>query len=145
VTICSHARRCVFGEIIDETVHLHPTGHIVQAVWRNLPNHFTGVALDEFIVMPNHIHAIVVLTGERAGAMNRAPTLGEVIRGFKARSSVERRKSLGDNAVLWQRNYFEHVVRNDADLSRVREYIADNPRRWAEDEENPQRVQQATR
>jgi len=140
VTICTHARACLFGEVLDHAVSLGPIGQIVRRAWMDLPARIEGMAVDEFVVMPNHVHGIVVLSGDRAGAMNRAPTLGEVVRRFKARCSVEYRKLSGTAGPLWQRNYYEHVVRSDADLTRVSEYIADNPRRWDEDDENPQRL-----
>jgi REP element-mobilizing transposase RayT len=83
--------------------------------------------------MPNHIHGIIVL----ADISNARHGLPEIVRGFKtfsARSINERRQTCGDP--LWQRGYYEHVIRNEKALNRIRSYIADNPRRWADDPEN---------
>ena len=87
VTICTRDKVCLFGSIVDEAMQLNALGSIVENCWRTLPTHYPQVGLDEFVVMPNHIHGIVVLGVEQEpGAMNRAPTtLGEVMRSFKAR------------------------------------------------------------
>jgi len=100
------------------------------------------VGLDEFVLMLNHIHGMVVLgVQEGPGAMNRAPTaLGEVVRAFKARCTRQRANVILNNmgsSALWQRNYHEHVIRNEEDMRRVREYINSNPAQWAMDSNNP--------
>jgi putative transposase len=139
VTVCSHDRACLFGEIVADSVRLSDIGRVVEGCWLELSKYFAHIATDAFVVMPNHIHGIVSSASKEPGAMNRAPTLGQVVRSFKARSSrgcTENRRS-GSN--LWQRGYYEHVIRNDADLARIREYIANNPLRWADDAENPER------
>jgi REP element-mobilizing transposase RayT len=96
--------------------------------------------------MPNHIHGIILVgaqfiapdqsTSIQEGAMNRAPTLGEIVRTYKAISTRLIRRTV-NSGFAWQRNYYEHVIRNDSSLQRGREYIVNNPARWAEDEENP--------
>lgn len=110
-----------------------------------------AVKLDAFVVMPNHVHGVIILDGvvgapfmapagkvggSDTGAMNRAPTLGEIIRAFKARSSRLIREK-GWCSFKWQRGYYEHVVRDEGDLNNIREYIVNNPLQWALDEENP--------
>jgi REP element-mobilizing transposase RayT len=158
VTVCTHNRTCLFGDVVDGEMVTNDAGRIVQAIWKALPLHYPGVALDEFVIMPKHVHGIIVLdSGVGAqfiaplgsgGAINRAlttdalsasdrpPTLGDIVRGFKARSTRLLRRDRGYQRV-WQRNYYEHVLRDKGSLSRVREYISNNPLHWAFDRENP--------
>ncbi|MBX2861123.1 MAG: transposase [Vampirovibrio sp.] len=122
---------------------LNPLGKIVQLVWEGLPGHYAGVGLDAFVVMPNHVHGVMWLMGvdeggeagvgvnARAG-QRTAPTggveLSTVVRGLKSYAAKEInccRQTPG--APVWQRGYYDHIVRDDADLARIREYIANNP------------------
>jgi putative transposase len=158
VTICIHQRECRFGEVVDSNMRLNDLGRTVQTILIELPSHYQGVALDSFVVMPNHVHGIIVLNpvearfiapndvvrckgedqGAHQGAMNLAPTVGEIVRGFKARCThVINKNRQTPGAPVWQRNYYEHVIRNEADYTRIAEYVADNPRRWAEDSLHP--------
>lgn len=146
VTICTKGRECVFGTVIDDTVRLTEAGEIVSQVWYGLPERFPSVELDAFVVMPNHIHAIVIIVGAQfiapaasgsgTGAMNRAPTLGEIVRTFKAASTRLIRTSTNP-AFAWQRNYYDHIIRDEPGLDRIRDYIAGNPGRWLEDALHP--------
>jgi putative transposase len=231
VTLCALGRACAFGEVVDGVMRLNACGTIVDALWRAIPVHFPGTSIDEYVVMPNHLHGVLVLVGapfmapsgvtttapegamnraptaapgamdrvsvvpegamnraptaapgtvdrvsvvpegamnraptaapgtvdrvsvvpegamNRAptavpgtmarvsvvpeGAMNRAPTLGGIVRAFKARVT----RAVG--APVWQRNYYEHILRDEASLSRTRQYIRDNPAQWESDDENP--------
>jgi len=143
VTICAHKRECVFGAIAVGARHATPDlsrlGHIVKKCWEEIPNHFPHVLLYEYVVMPNHIHGILIISGgEGTGVACRAPTLSAIVRSFKSASSKkinEIRKT--PDVPLWQRNYYEHVVRDERDLNRIRQYILDNPACWAMDGENP--------
>jgi putative transposase len=133
VTVCTNHRMARFGEIVDDDVRLNADGIVVTATWNNLPAHYRNVTFDTFIVMPNHVHGVLILTDSSTAR----PGLSEIMRGFKtfsARSINERQQTRG--APLWQRGYYEHVIRNEQALNRVRSYIADNPRRWADDPEN---------
>jgi putative transposase len=134
VTICVLKRACLFGTIVDNEVQLNDLGRAVETAWSDLPGDYDRVTLDQFVVMPNHVHGILVLDeGCRAA-------LSEVVRGFKSFSAAKvnvARATRG--ASLWQRGYYEHVIRDDGDLGRIREYIANNPAQWALDEENPNR------
>ena len=142
VTICTHRRIPLFGEVVDDTVRLNASGLVVTTTWNDLPVHYPNVDLDAFIVMPNHVHGILILSD----ASTARSGLSEIVRGFKtfsARGVNERRQTRGVNerrqtrgASLWQRSYYEHVIRNEQALNRVRSYIADNPKRWADDPEN---------
>jgi putative transposase len=113
-------------------------------VWNELPNHYPCVTCDTFVVMPNHIHGIIVVRDTIVGAgLKPAPTrhgLPEIIRGFKtfsARRINDLRESPG--IPIWQRNYYEHIIRNEEELARIREYTANNPLQWENDRENPSR------
>jgi len=159
VTVCTHHRECLFGEILGEKVVLSTFGKIVDDEWHKTKQMRQGVELDAFIVMPNHIHCIITLTGNphsnnRRGTMHRAPTpqfeqfgrptansIPTIIRGIK--SSV----TLQINVIrrtprlpVWQRNYYEHVIRNEIDLEEIREYIQTNPLKWLEDENHPANI-----
>ena len=143
VTICTHGRECLFGEVMDGDMRLNDVGRAAQAEWVRLPEHFQSVELDEFVIMPNHVHGIILVGAGLAppdgrGAASSAPTLGHILRAFKSISAIAVNRLLGRSGrSLWQRNYYEHIVRNENELARIREYIANNPAQWALDRENP--------
>jgi putative transposase len=148
VTLCVHDRGCLFGEIVDGAMHLNECGALVASEWSRTAAIRPQVVLDEFVVMPNHFHGIVMLEVSRRGVLPyarpnfRSPsqTLGAIFRGFKSTTTKrinEIRGTLGTG--VWQRNYYEHVVRNDEELQRIREYIVNNPAQWALDRENPEK------
>jgi len=151
VTVCAYNRECLFGEIMGEEMQVNASGEIVIACWHDIPRHFANVELDAFVVMPNHIHGIIMLRdvndpdiGVGAG-FKPAPTLTasrhglpEIVRAFKtfsARRINELRQMPG--VPVWQRNYYEHIIRNEKSLHDIRRYIQENPLRWAYDRENP--------
>ena len=161
VTVCTKDRISLFGEIDHGSMILNEFGDIVTACWSDLPHHFSKLQLDCFTVMPNHIHGLIEITDKRpansVGAQHAAPapsapvhhsprnvqpgSLGAIVRSYKAESSRRMNLLYGtQGATIWQRNYYEHVVRDESELQRVREYIVNNPARWAEDEENPNAV-----
>ncbi len=120
---------------------LNDAGKLVLQTWGDLTSRFLAVTLDEFVVMPNHVHGILWLSGPDPthppqGAASSAPTLAAVMRAFKSLSAIGANKVLGHTGAFWQRNYYEHVVRNEAELQRIREYVVNNPAHWDEDEEN---------
>ena len=141
VTICAQNRECLFGNVMDDEMRLNAAGAIVQTVWDELPNHYPNVELDRFVVMPNHLHGIIVIVG---AGLKPTPTkhgLPEIVRAlktFSARRINEMRNTPG--VPIWQRNYYEHIIRNDESLHRIREYIVNNPAQWALDRENPLRA-----
>ncbi len=148
ITLCSLNRTCLFGEIDNDQVILNDFGKIVFNEWQNTPILRPNVQLDEFIVMPNHFHGIIIINEPRRGVLQYAPTnkfcspsqtIGSIVRGFK--SAVTKninilRKSPGQP--VWQRNYFEHIIRDNVDMNRIRDYICNNPKNWATDENNQQ-------
>lgn len=187
VTVVTAGRVPLFGDVRGGAMHLNEAGRMVDAEWRAIASHLPTMAIDAYVVMPNHIHGIVVIAaapplapaavptspsspvgaplvgahpttrdipttseagGHRAsermdgaGVEDRAPTrgaptLGDAIGAFKSRATVAYVRGVADRGWpafegrLWQRNYYEHVIRNDESLRRIRQYVADNPRRW---------------
>lgn len=146
VTVCVTQRLCVFGSIEDGVMCCSPVGQVVEAAWQDLPHHTPGLILDAWVVMPNHLHGIVILPGDQAinslrENVPRGPkprSLGAVIGGFKSAVSREiAAKRLSLVRPLWQRNYYERIVRNDRELDATRRYIESNPLRWADDPDHP--------
>jgi REP element-mobilizing transposase RayT len=167
VTICAHNRKCLFGEIENGLMRLNEYGDIVASEWLRSVEVRAEIECGEFVVMPNHVHGIVRIVGaygntplcgntpmhrdDQQGAYNntdraychtplRSPSrnLGAMVRGFKSTAGKcinEVRNTPG--APVWQRNYFEHVIRNDDDYNRVAEYVANNPQHWMEDSLHP--------
>ena len=152
ITICTYKRECLFGEIVDGEMQLNEFCEIVATCWDEVPHHFENVELDAFITMPNHVHGIVIITNS-VGARHASPlqypqtprgpksqSLGAIVGSFKSTITkrINKIRSISC-APLWQRNYYEHIIRNEETLNRVREYILTNQLRWHLDRENPLR------
>jgi REP element-mobilizing transposase RayT len=147
LTVCTKDRACLFGDIVDGLMVLNVAGRVVDECWKAIPSHFSYVELDAFVVMPNHIHGVLRI--DAVGAKNVSPlpsrrlgtsnTIGSVIRGFKIWVTKWMRAN-ADIHDVWQRNYYEHVIRDKSSLNRIREYIANYPASWADDAENPRYV-----
>jgi len=127
VTLCTHRHLCLFGEIDDGVMKPNHVGAIVTTCWNEIPAHFPHVELDAFVLMPNHLHGLLRLT-VGVGHVRPLPT---IIGTFKA--AVSREVSPG----IWQRNYWEHVVRTEKEANSVRDYIDANPSRCLADPDNP--------
>jgi REP element-mobilizing transposase RayT len=147
LTICTAAKRCLFGEIIDDSMRLNACGQQVEQAWLETSVKRPYVELDAYVVMPNHFHAILFLRSgtETApdfpgrGMQRSAGSLSTVIAGFKQAATMAARRTLENNELqVWQRNYYEHIIRTDDSLAQIREYIQNNPLSWALDRENPQ-------
>ncbi len=236
VTMVTAHRECLFGEVVEAAVRLSPLGMVAAACWQAIPQHFPGVELDVWVIMPNHVHGIIVLPGSavvggasvadaagpgsvsagarlgvgaqhaaplpgiasppgvatptpdssapgapppgvaapppatvgapvgahRVGAQHAAPlpgiapapdvprvapgSLGAIVRSFKSAVTKQAREMAWMPGVpLWQRNYYEHIVRNERELERLRRYIDENPERWELDLENPARTRAKAR
>jgi putative transposase len=136
----------LFGDIVDGQTRLNLWGKIAQDEWQKSAQIRKEIELDTFIVMPNYIHGIIVITDAPGRATGRSPlqsgpanrSLGAFVGGFKS-AVTKRIKALRDSldTPIWQRNYFEHIIRNEESLNRIRQYIFDNPVRWEFDRENP--------
>jgi putative transposase len=141
VTIVAQDRELLFGEVADGEVHLGGAGDVVDRYWRELPNKFSNVHLDAHVVMPNHLHGIVLINESTGG--HAGPPLPRIVAWFKTMTTNACIKLVKAGAMasfdrrLWQRGYYEHIVRNEDDLSRIRHYIETNAALWAEDDENP--------
>jgi REP element-mobilizing transposase RayT len=142
VTACTHERVCAFGDVVNGEMRPNKTGEIVRTVWEALPAHYPHVALDIFAVMPNHVHGIIVFDSVGVG-FKPAPAqrhgLSEIMRAFKTFSSRrinETRKTPG--AKVWQRGFWERIIRNEEELNGIREYIQNNPLQWTLDRLHPQ-------
>ena len=171
VTIVAWRREMLFGEIVDGQMILNRHGQIVLDAWRDLPNHYRHAELGAFVIMPNHVHGIVVLVDEGRGGssikgrmilpndliagtepssnkqtrpyINPKPRhgLSEIIRAFKL-FSARRINSLrhAEGIPVWQRNYYEHIIRNEPEMDRITRYIESNPLQWMDDDENPMKI-----
>jgi putative transposase len=167
VTLCTIGRLCLFGEVVDGIMILNDMGRIVEDCWHELPAHYPHVALDAIVIMPNHVHAVIVLVErpdvgadfssgsdhprpykrnidlpERSALANTRDmsrhALPEIVRAFKASSTFRARRLYRQRDFqVWQRNYYERIVRSEDELNAIRAYIACNPGGWDEDDENP--------
>jgi REP element-mobilizing transposase RayT len=137
VTICVEHRLHLFGNIENESMLLNPAGDMIALWWEKISQKYADVELDHWVVMPNHFHAIVVIC--RDVSMPDRTALSDVIRWFKTMTTTAYIRGVRAEqwepfvGSLWQRNYYDHIVRDDADLQRIREYIEYNPARWHAD------------
>jgi len=157
VTICIHDRKeRLFGDIIEHKLILNEYGKCVEQCWREIPIHFPNVSIDEFIVMPNHVHGIIKIDHyPAAGVNNDSPlrrrgdnyssqqikkpcgtskTIGSIVRGFKIGVTKLIHEQLPD-FVVWQRNYYDQIIRDEKALFFIRRYIKENPYKWGRDKE----------
>lgn len=178
VTICAQNKQCLFGNIAKGEMELNESGKMVSDHWVSLKNRFPNIEIDEFVVMPNHFHGIIVICSVGAGLVPALPesgifpksqkgtdwqggnteadnakmragtrpaptnnnTVGDIIRVFKSLTMGEYIKNVKAGKfppfekMIWQRNYYEHIIRDDDDLDRIREYIINNPINWEIDE-----------
>ncbi len=147
VTICAQNGECLFGEVVDGKMQLNECGNIVQEFWNRITMRFSNVRVDVHIVMPNHIHGIIVIADKCRGGVSppqKKRTLGQIVAYFKYQSTKEILNTpqcgCSTGTTIWQRNYYEHIIRNQEDLNQIRQYIMKNPLKWELDSENPQNV-----
>ncbi|MGC8719442.1 MAG: transposase [Thermodesulforhabdaceae bacterium] len=156
ITICTHERAHLFGEVVDGHMRLNNAGRIAEQCWRDIPAHFPHVELDAFVIMPNHVHGVLWIV-DNVGARHAVPppptdhveqfgkplpgSIPTIVRAFK--SAVTQRINAWRNtpgAPVWQRNYYEHIIRDEYILNTIRQYIIENPLRWHLDRYNPDRI-----
>ena len=162
VTVCTHGGVCSLGQIDDEVVKLSQAGQIILRCWRELPVRFPHVELDAFVIMPNHLHCVPVITDPPVGAGSPRPDgsppvdragepcpyqetskrgLGQIIAYFKYQSAKQINRLRGTpGSRIWQRNYYEHIIRSQKSLDAVRRYIQANPAQWPFDSDNPANI-----
>ncbi len=137
----SHRREYLFGNVVEAEIHNNRYGLIVREAWMDLPFHFPFVNLGAFIVMPNHVHGIVIINevkhlvgrSSKAGiARHGLPEIVRALKSFSARRINELRNMLG--SPVWQRSYYDRIIRNECELHDITEYILSNPMNWQEDE-----------
>jgi REP element-mobilizing transposase RayT len=165
ITICVQNRECIYGHIKDGVFAANEAGMMVDQYWRQIEQEFENIRLDEYVVMPNHLHGIICIGAHEAGADTRpgadtmvgigtrhgadtrpAPTatatIGDIICAFKSRTTncyiqnVREKNWKPFNKRLWQRNYYEHIIRNEDEMGKVRNYINNNPLEWELDVNN---------
>lgn len=156
VTICTHQKHCYFGNIVNNKIQLSPIGETANKFWLEIPQHSQYTYLDEYIIMPNHIHGIIVIDNPNNLCRNVAcnvPTIDDdiakimselspksgslstIIRSYKA--AVTRWCNQNNyNNFKWQPRFYEHIIRNDGSLDIIREYIMNNPLKWSADRNN---------
>jgi len=140
ITICVLKRQCLFGDVVDGTMRLNDCGQLASEAWLWLARQYPYVLLDEFVVMPNHLHGLLTLTDSSAPSRSvdaRKP-LGQLIGAFKTVSTKRLNLLLGSSgSAIWQRDFYEHIIRHERALERIRTYIFDNPATWLQDELHP--------
>src|SRR4030042_2828024 len=148
ITICVQERKCFFGKILDGAMQLNEAGSMIGRWWVELERKFPSIKNDIFVVMPNHFHGIVFIqkanidASPNKGAHIGAP-LQTMVQWFKTMTTNEYLCGIKErgwppfNGNLWQRSFYDHVIRDEASLNRIREYIMTNPQRWDFDRENP--------
>jgi len=154
VTIVSHQRKNSFGKIIEREMNLNQIGLIVEEVWNAIPSHYSYVSTDAYIIMPNHFHGILIINDTNVvGARHASPLrdvdstqhkrqpLGIIIGSFKS-AVTKRVHDLGllSQEKIWQRGYYEHIIRDEQDYRKNYEHIEANPIKWLLDEENLERL-----
>ncbi len=150
ITICSHEKKCIFSDIEDDVVILSPIGKIIEEEWRKTHDVRPSVIIDDFVIMPNHIHAIIIFadgkgTNEipdtdspfRSLGGSEGESVSAIISQVKSIVTKRARRELGFNSEIWQRSFYEHIIRDDNDMRRIRDYIKLNPLEWHLDQEHP--------
>jgi putative transposase len=163
VTTCVKNRECIFGEIVNDKMILNRNGYIVKQCWRDLPNYYDNCKLDSFIIMPNHIHGIIQIKGYKYKSVKkiydnneignvsnvetihesslwvkyrRKMLLSKIVGKFKMRTSKIINFNNSKIHFQWQKSYYDHIVRDEDDLNRIRNYIQNNPIKWNWDRNN---------
>jgi REP element-mobilizing transposase RayT len=146
ITIVTNNRQYLFGEIVNNEMILNEYGEIANKYWYEIPKHYTNTQLDEYVIMPNHIHGIIFIVGaihELPLQQNEFPQLiqrrkmllPKIIGRFKMNAAKQINQIRQTPGIpVWQRNYYEHIIRNDNELNKIREYIINNPLTWQTDE-----------
>lgn len=183
ITLCTWQSKCLFGEVVRGEMRLNQAGRIVEAVWQQLASQFRQIRLDEFCVMPNHFHGIILISSvvgatrldrfeddsssrnlsiehysgdvgsprpardsdrDFAAARPKGPqpgSIGAMIGQYKSRATRLIRKLPGfEKAPIWQRNYYEHIIRNEPEWKQIIQYIQGNPVQWEDDRLHPDRL-----
>ena len=157
VTICTHNMRSWLGIVSDEKMHLNKFGEIVKDCWLDLPKHYKNCELDEFIIVPNHFHGIIIIDNSllipkysRRGGSEILPyndkhikkySMTEIVRGFKSFSSRRINESAVNSKFKWQRSFYERIIRNEIEYYKIKKYIVYNPLKWDLDKNSPGNIE----
>ncbi|MEW5844301.1 MAG: transposase [Bacteroidota bacterium] len=146
VTICTQHKNQLFGNIIGGYVKLNHFGKVVQQCWNDLPNHYSNCEPDYFIIMPDHVHGILIIDNRREVSVTlpnaRHHGLSEIIRGFRSFSSKRINTLLNNESKFhWQRSFYDRIIRNEKELFQIRRYIQQNPLRWEIEKELPDNLE----
>jgi REP element-mobilizing transposase RayT len=144
VTLCTAKREHLFGDVVEGRMQLNPLGMIAHQELQHISERWQVVALDLFVVMPNHVHAIIALVGvaflpdaekEKPDAKNSVPTLGHVVGSYKAGVTRIARQHgiLDETSSIWQERYHDNIIRDERSLDYIRQYVMENPARWEDD------------
>ena len=158
ITICAQNRECLFGKIKNGEMILNNVGKMITKYWQEMPKKYPNVILDAFVIMPNHVHGILIidnnvratlvdaqnnvrvpLVGTQGQPQGIAPTVGDIIGAFKSLTTNEyicgakNGKFSPFEKRIWQRNYYEHIIRNEQSLEKIQNYIIHNPQKWQDD------------
>ena len=143
ITIVTQGRKNLFGEIIDNKMVLNIAGEMIEEIHNNIVNDFEMIRLHKYIIMPNHIHTIIEIVGvPLVGTRDKNKTIGDIIGAFKSITTNRYIQMVKENSVspfekrIWQRNYWDHIIRDENDYNKITEYIVNNPLTWAEDTMN---------
>lgn len=157
ITICTEGKNDYFGEIRNEKIVLNEMGAMADKFWQEIPTHFPFAEIDVYQIMPNHLHGIIVIDWELSGGKNtlkpknitttyngqyqkfsdispKFGSLSTIIRSYK--SVVTKNSKLITNGFVWQSRFHDHIIRNEHELFRIREYIVNNPAKWESDQNN---------
>lgn len=153
ITICTRSRKLIFGDVVEGEMRLNEYGRVVETEWIKTADIRKNVELDVFVVMPNHFHGVIIISGKgdpsgrpyAPSSPHGSPSgsLGAIIGQFKSAASKRINKLRGTPGTpIWQRSYYEHVIRNEDDLAEIREYIMNNLMKWELDKENLKNIGQ---
>jgi putative transposase len=154
VTICIQGGECLLGDVVEDEIRANLAGLMVQESWHALTNRFSGVDIDAFVVMPNHVHGVIILYGDHDVSKNpsvsqemtgtrAAPAVGDVVGAYKSITTIEYIRGVRERGWpafegrFWQRNYWERIIRNEREFEAIRRYIWNNPASWKKDRLNP--------
>lgn len=142
ITICTHDREYLFGDVVDEKMEINQYGEIMNQTIKSLTKRFP-IDIDVYQIMPNHIHIIIIIVGAvhesplRKRTSQKRSLLSQIIGFLKMNSSKSIHVRANHDSPVWQRNYYEHIIRNEIELEKIREYIMLNPAMWDRDRNNP--------
>jgi len=141
VTICTRKFDPIFGDVTQGRVELSEVGKIAKKFWIEIPSHFPNVGLDEFVIMPNHVHGIVLIKSQHVETQHAASlqkpkpgSLSTIIRSYKSALTRWSRRN-GHPTFVWQPRFYDHIIRTDKSLHEIREYMRDNPIKWNLDQD----------